>query len=171
MSSPIGTEISVAVSVTMSVPMIAWTTPPEVMSPNTPTMSVVRNSADNRPIPREPTVHSRETSGISARANANVTSVVASLSAERRGPSSVRDSTVSTTRCTSAPNATTETIVGVPVTSRTRKATATEPAATPHGAQRGSERYPPELSRAAVVGSFVSMAVISWLPRTRRGAR
>ena len=46
---------------------------------------------------------------------------------------------------------------------------ATEPAATPHGAQRGSERYPPELSRAAVVGSFVSMAVISWLPRTRRG--
>ena len=60
------------------------------MSPKTPTMFVLRKVTLKRFEPSTTTVHSRDTSGMSATPNARVTSVVASRSAALRSPSTTR---------------------------------------------------------------------------------
>ncbi len=85
MSSPIGTEMTVASPVMSSVPMIAWAAPPP--SPSTFRMESVKKSRSMRPDPITTTVYTSETSGIIATVNAAMTSVVTRRSAARRGPS------------------------------------------------------------------------------------
>ena len=94
---PSGTAITAAIPVTYSVPIIAWNAPPEVIAPNTPTMSVVRNSQLNCCIPSPTTIPSRVNSGITASRKATVTNAVAKRSFAHLGPSTTRESTVMAT--------------------------------------------------------------------------
>ncbi|WP_418606358.1 hypothetical protein [Georgenia sp. SUBG003] len=84
MKMPSGIEISEAIPVTHRVPMMACSAPPSRMSPKMPVMSVVRKSQLSSARPLDRTVHTSETRGAIASANAPVTRDVARRSLARR---------------------------------------------------------------------------------------
>src|SRR4051794_32087249 len=82
-----GTEISAQIATCSAVPTMAWNVPPPAVVLDVPDWSLDHHDAwKTTPAPLLITVHSSQTSGISASPNAPVTSTVAALFLTLRAP-------------------------------------------------------------------------------------
>ncbi len=118
-------EITAAMAVTISVPMMAWRPPPP--SPTTLRRLEVKNSGSKRLEPLVTAVNTSEMSGMSASTNATVTRIVMTRSFAFRSPSTAREKQNSATPNRIVPNTAVPTMLklsAAPESSSTRNTAA-----------------------------------------------